>query len=100
MPYRVVYSKRAESDLIHLERYIADAGSPANAKMYVEAIVAKCERLAAAPYQGTRRDDLLPGLRTTGFRRRVTIAFRIGAETILIAGIFYGGRSLEKNLAL
>jgi toxin ParE1/3/4 len=97
MPYRVIYSEHAKSDLLDIERYIADAGSPANAKAYVKAIVAKCECLAAAPYQGTRRDHLLSGLRTTGFRSRVTIAFRIAAETILIAGIFYGGRSLEKN---
>jgi toxin ParE1/3/4 len=39
----------------------------------------------------------MPGLRTTGFRGRVTIAFRITVETIRIAGILYGGRSLEKN---
>jgi toxin ParE1/3/4 len=97
MPYRVIYSERAKSDLLDIERYIADAGSPANAEAYVKAIVAKCNGLAAAPYQGTRRDHLLPGLRTTGFRGRVTIAFRITVETIRIAGILYGGRSLEKN---
>ena len=98
MPYRVIYSERAKSDLLNIERYISDAGSPANAKGYVRAIVAKCDGLAAAPFQGTRRDHLLPGLRTTGFRGRVTIAFRINEETILIAGIYYGGRSLEKSL--
>jgi hypothetical protein len=38
----------------------------------------------------------MPGIRTTGFRGRVTIAFRITQDTVLIAGIFYGGRSLEK----
>jgi toxin ParE1/3/4 len=64
---------------------------------FVEAIVAKCDGITTAPHQGTRRDDLLSGLRTTGFRRRVTIAFRIGVDTIHIAGIFYGGRSLEKS---
>ena len=70
MPYRVIYSGRAKSDLLNIERYISDAGSPANAKAYVTAIVAKCDGLAAAPYQGTRRDHLLPGLCTTGFRGR------------------------------
>jgi plasmid stabilization system protein ParE len=96
MPFRVIYSKRAQFDLLNIERHIADAGSPANAKAYVTAIVAKCDGLAAAPYQGTRRDNLMPGIRTTGFRGRVTIAFRITQDTVLIAGIFYGGRSLEK----
>src|ERR1039458_4220639 len=97
MPYRAIYSERAKSDLLSIERYISDAGSPANARAYMNAIVAKCDGLAAAPYQGTRRDHLMPGLRTTGFRRRVTIAFRVTAETVLIAGILYAGRSLEKN---
>jgi toxin ParE1/3/4 len=96
MPYRVIYSERARSDLLNIERYISDGGSPTNAKAYVTAIVARCDGLAAAPYQGTRRDHLLPGLRTTGFRGRVTIAFRVTQETVLIAGIFYGGRSLER----
>jgi plasmid stabilization system protein ParE len=98
MPYRVIYSERAKSDLPNIERYISDAGSPANAKAYVTAFVAKCDGLAAAPYQGTRRDHLLPGLRTTGFRGRVTIAFRVTVETIRILGVFYGGRNIETNL--
>jgi plasmid stabilization system protein ParE len=96
MSYRVIYSERARSDLLNIERYISAAGSPMNAKAYVTAIVAKCESLAAAPHLGTRRDHLLPGLRTTGFRGRVTIAFRVTQQTVLIAGIFYGGRSLER----
>jgi len=98
MPYRVIYSKRAMSDLINIERYISDTGSPASAQAYVKAIVAKCDGLAAAPHQGARRDHLLPGLRTTGFRRRVTIAFRITREVVLIAGIFYAGRNIETNV--
>jgi toxin ParE1/3/4 len=96
MLYRVIYSDRARSDLLNIERYIVKEGSPANAEKFVKAIVAKCDGLAAAPYQGTRRDQLLPGLRTTGFRGRVTIAFRVTQETVLVAGIFYGGRSLER----
>jgi hypothetical protein len=33
---------------------------------------------------------MVPGLRTTGFRRRVTITFRLIGQTVLIAGIYYG----------
>jgi toxin ParE1/3/4 len=42
-----------------------------------------------------RRDDLLPGLRTIGFERRITIAFVVTADTVLIEGIFYGGQDFE-----
>ena len=31
----------------------------------------------------------------TGFERRVTIAFIVTAEAVLIEGIFYGGRDFE-----
>ena len=45
--------------------------------------------------RGTQRDDLLPGLRVTGFERRVTIAFIVSEAAVLIEGIFYGGRDIE-----
>jgi plasmid stabilization system protein ParE len=77
MSYKVVYSTAARADLLEIERYIADCGSPRNGASFVEAIVERCEDLALAPYQGVRRDDILPGIRTTGFRRRATIAFRV-----------------------
>lgn len=98
MACTVTYSRRTRSHLIEIERYIAEAGSPVNAKAYVHAIVARCDAIAENPHQGTRRDDLMPGLRTFGFRRRVTIAFRIVGDVAQIVGIFYGGRSVEKNL--
>jgi hypothetical protein len=37
----------------------------------------------------------LAGLRTVGFERRVTIAFVVTADTVLIEGIFYGGQDFE-----
>jgi toxin ParE1/3/4 len=98
MSYQVLYSTRAQTHLLELERYIVRRGSPDNARVYVEAIVARCEKLAAAPWQGTSRDDLLTGLRTTGFRKRVTIAFRVMPETVFIAGIFYGGKNVKIDL--
>jgi plasmid stabilization system protein ParE len=47
------------------------------------------------PQRGARRDDLRPGLRSTGFRRRVTIAFHLNAGTVVIDRVFYGGRDVE-----
>jgi plasmid stabilization system protein ParE len=45
--------------------------------------------------RGQQRDDLLPGLRTTGFERGATIAYLVTADTVLIEGIFYGGQDFE-----
>jgi hypothetical protein len=44
------------------------------------------------------RDDILPGLRVVGFERRVTIAFLITADAVLIEGVFYGGRDFDAIL--
>ena len=47
------------------------------------------------PERGTRRDDLRPGLRTTTYRRRVTIAFHVTETTVAIDRVLYGGRDLD-----
>lgn len=57
-----------------------------------------CEGFGTFPKRGTRRDDIRPGLRTIGFRRRATIAFTVGDDTVTILGIFYGGQDYEAAL--
>jgi plasmid stabilization system protein ParE len=55
--------------------YIAEHTSEERADGYVGRIVDFCNGLSTFPLRGTQRDDLLSGLRVTGFERRVTIAF-------------------------
>jgi toxin ParE1/3/4 len=71
----------------------ADGGA-GRARSYTDRIVATCRNLVTFPERGTRRDDLRPGLRTTTYRRRVTIAFHVTATQIVIDRIVYGGRNL------
>jgi toxin ParE1/3/4 len=40
-------------------------------------------------------DDLRSGLRTVGFRRRVTIVFSVSADVGTIVSVFHGGRKFE-----
>lgn len=47
---------------------------------------------------GVAREDLRPGLRTIGFRRRVVIAFSVTDATVEVHGVFYGGRDYETLL--
>ena len=44
-----------------------------------------------------KRDDLRPGLRTVGFRRRATILFEVDHQVrqVVIHGVYYAGRSFE-----
>lgn len=60
-------------------------------------IIDFCLRLETFPRRGTQRDDVLPGLRTVGFERRITIAFTVTvtAAAVVIEGIFYGGQDLS-----
>jgi toxin ParE1/3/4 len=93
---RVVFSPEARTDLRQLYLYIAGRSGDARALAYVERIEAFCLGFADFPERGTRRDDLHSGLRTTGFERRVTLAFTAAADTVTILRILYGGRDLER----
>jgi toxin ParE1/3/4 len=96
--YTVLFSPEAEAQLVAVYRWISERAAPAVAESFTRAILDYCENLASFPERGTRRDDLRPGLRTTGFRRRVTIAFSVEARSVTIIGIFWGGRDFEAAL--
>ena len=95
---RVVFRREALAQLDELYDFVAAAGSPAAAADLVDAIVALCEDLAPFPLRGTARDDLRPGLRTIGFRRRAVIAFVVRDDAVVVLGVFYGGRDYEPLL--
>jgi plasmid stabilization system protein ParE len=95
----VVFTPEAEEQLVDLYRYIAAAGSPEAAARYTDSIVTFCEELATFPYQGRARDDIRPGLRLIGYRRRVVVAFAVTGHALLIVGVFYGGRDYGAILA-
>ena len=80
-----------------LHRYIAGRAGEGLADGYIDRIVAFCQGLSTFPLRGKARDDLLPGLRTVGFERRATIAFKVMTDTVLIEGVFYGGQDFEAS---
>ncbi len=92
---QVIFTPLAARHLDSLHEYIATHASGSRADGYVGRIVAFCKGLTTFPLRGTQRDDVLPGLRVTGFERRVTIAFVVTDAAILIEGIFYGGQDFE-----
>ena len=91
---QVIFTPLAERQIDNLHVYITTHSNEIRADHYIGRIVAFCQALATFPMRGTKRDDLLAGLRTVGFERRVTIAFVVTADTVLIEGIFYGGQDL------
>ena len=95
MARSVVFAPEALHDLRTLYDTIADASLPERALAYVEGLRRYCLGLADFPERGTRRDAIRPGLRTLGYRRRVTIAFHTTETAVVIDRILYGGRDLE-----
>ena len=98
MIYGVTYSNEAKADLVEILEFIAGRSSLVIAERFTDAVVKTCESLALAPHRGTNRNALRLGLRTVGFRRRVTIAFHVREREVRILRILYGGRSLDKAL--
>jgi len=74
---------------------MTDKASESRADAYIARIVTFCTGLATFPLRGQQRDDPLSGSRTTGFERRVTIAFVLTTDAVLIEGIFCGGQDFE-----
>ncbi len=102
MSYTVYLSPEALDRLDIIEQYISNAGSPVTAAHYVDAIVNFCQSLATFPQRGTMRDDLMPGLRITNYRKNAVIAFLVDvdARTVSIVDVFYGGQNYEAEFDL
>ncbi len=95
MMRKIVFSPEARDDLFELYRYISERGAPNAAMAYVTRLEARCANLADFPEQGSRRDDIRPGLRLVGFERRTEIAFHVTSSAVVIDRIFHGGRAVD-----
>lgn len=97
--YRVILSPRALRQLAALEAYIEQEAGPVIARNYRQEIVAHCRELDYFPSRGSLRDDLRPGLRTMVHRRRVTIAFEVEDDVVVIVAIVGRGRDVRSALS-
>jgi len=95
MAYRVVFSEGAQTDVDDLFEWIADHADVTTAQRYIRRIETYCAGFTTFSERGTLRPDLRPGLRIIGFERRVTIAFTIKGEDVVILRVLYAGRSVE-----
>lgn len=96
---RVRFMEKASDDIAELLAQLASAAGLRIAAGYVDRLASFCERLDLAPERGHRRDDISSGLWTIGFERRVTIAFSVETDEVLIHRIFYGGRDWKAELS-
>ena len=98
--FEITFHPRARADLFDIHDYIAAQAGFAVASGFVKRIEAACQALETFPHRGTRRDDIIPGLRVIGFERRATIVFQVKKTEVDIVRIFYGGQDYDRALRL
>ena len=98
--YTIVFTPEADDQLTEIYQYIASAASPDIAERYVSAIIDYCESLQTFPIRGIRRDDIRPDLRITNYKGRTIIAFTVDSDSVIIIGVFVGGRNYESFLQI
>ena len=93
---QVVFTPHADRQLDRLHREITErSGYQRRADQYIQRITDFCYKLETFPARGTARNDILPGLRMIGFEKRVTIAFVVTKDRVIIEAVSYGGQDIE-----
>ncbi|MDT6942118.1 type II toxin-antitoxin system RelE/ParE family toxin [Brucella pseudogrignonensis] len=95
----VVLSPEAETDLVALYDWIAERASPDTALGYIDRLENYIRDLEYASERGALHNDIREGLRTVGFERRITIAFNVTAQEVIVLGLFYGGQNWQEALS-
>ncbi|MGL5136322.1 MAG: type II toxin-antitoxin system RelE/ParE family toxin [Beijerinckiaceae bacterium] len=92
---RVRLTPEAVQDLLGTYDYLLPLIGDEAAARYVRRLREACEKLGHFPERGSRRDDLLPGLRLVGVRRKATIAFIVQDGEVRIIRVFGRGRDVD-----
>jgi plasmid stabilization system protein ParE len=81
---------------VHIHEYIVErSGSAITADRYIERIDGFLSSFDIFPERGALRNEVRPGLRIIGFERRVSVAFIIEDDDVIILRILAAGRELQ-----
>jgi len=99
MSYSLVIHEAAAAELEAIYDYIADRAGPDVAWAYIDGVRRFLTALREYPERGTLRvSGPAAGLRVVGYRRRLSIAFKVGTGSVIVLGFFYAGRNIEKTV--
>ncbi|WP_430424565.1 type II toxin-antitoxin system RelE/ParE family toxin [Phenylobacterium sp.] len=87
----VILSPEALDDLDAIDQWITNAASLTTATRYLGRVRDYLAGFDFASERGAKHDDLIPGLRTIGFERRLTIAFSVSELGVTILRVFRAG---------
>ena len=92
---RVVYTDDAIADLLDICNYIAEHASATRALRYIDRLQRWIGKLERFPVRGVLRGDIRKDLRVAGFERRVSIAFIVEQDEVVVLRVLYAGRDVE-----
>ena len=99
MKHRVRILRRAQSDLLEIQRYVARDSPPA-AERVVSSLLEAVESLANTPLRGTIPRD--GRLKAQGYRFLVVapylVFYKVVRQTVRIYRVLHGRRAYERHL--
>ncbi|MBS1814147.1 MAG: type II toxin-antitoxin system RelE/ParE family toxin [Acidobacteria bacterium] len=97
--FTVRFSPRANSHLAQIGSYLSKEAGQGSSKKFIGNLIADCKSLAIFPERGTLQQALGAGVRTCGWRRRVTIVFRVISQRseVEILAIYYAGQDVSST---
>jgi toxin ParE1/3/4 len=98
--YQVVIEPEAVDDIAQIKSMIASGASAVTANRFEDRLMKHLAGFSTAPMRGTRRTSTRPGLRTIGWKRMLTIVFRVDvtASKVFVLAIYYRGRDVAAAL--
>jgi plasmid stabilization system protein ParE len=94
--YRVRLSDEAKADLAEIYRFVRrKSASSIVARGYTGRIREFLAAFETFPERGSVRDHIRPGVRLVGFERRVSVAFLVENEEVVILKVLYAGRQFD-----
>ncbi len=93
MNYRIRFHPAVADDLEAIMRWLIGYAGPEAATRRLQEIDAAIASLAHLPHQGSRRDEIAPGLRAIPAGRKAVIAFTVddAAREAYIHAVSYAG---------
>lgn len=96
MAYSIRLDEDAKADLKGIYTQIRkNGGTAATARGYVNRILGFLAGFDIFPERGSLREHIRPGLRIVGFERRVSVAFIVEEDEVVILRLLYAGRQFE-----
>jgi toxin ParE1/3/4 len=95
MTHSVRLTEKAEADLQGMFVFISAHASAAVARGYINRLLKYLEGFSTFPERGSLRPDIRPGLRIIGFERRISVAFVVEENEVVILRLLYAGRQFD-----